>query len=78
MSTRPFLCCEESMGDDQPVIIILFNLSFLCDPFRGASMSQDEIFDDLAERIKHMQIKAREIAQKRSPSATLKRGFHDR
>jgi catalase len=64
------------MGDDQPVIIILFNLSFLCDPFRGASMSQDEIFDDLAERIKHMQIKAREIAQKRSPSATLKRGFH--
>jgi len=39
-------------------------------------MSQDEMFDDLAERIKQMQIKAREMAQKRDPSATLKRGFH--
>jgi catalase len=39
-------------------------------------MSQDEMFDDLAERIKQMQVKARERAQKRNPSATLKRGFH--
>ena len=39
-------------------------------------MSQDEMFDDLAKRIKRMQIKAREIAQKQNPSATLKRGFH--
>jgi catalase len=39
-------------------------------------MSQEEMLDDLAERIKRMQIKAREIAQKRDPSATLKRGFH--
>jgi catalase len=34
------------------------------------------MFDDLAERIKQMQVKARERAQKRNPSATLKRGFH--
>jgi len=39
-------------------------------------MSQDEMFNDLAERIKRMQDKAREMAQKRNPSATLKRGFH--
>ena len=39
-------------------------------------MSQEELFDDLAERIRQMQIKAREMAQKRNPSATLKRGFH--
>ncbi len=39
-------------------------------------MSQDEMFDDLAERMKRMQVKARERAQKRNPSATLKRGFH--
>ena len=34
------------------------------------------MFDDLAERIQQMQLKARERAQKRNPSATLKRGFH--
>jgi catalase len=34
------------------------------------------MFDDLAERIQKMQVKARERAQKRNPSATLKRGFH--
>ncbi len=39
-------------------------------------MNQDEMFDDLAERIQQMQGRAREIAQKRNPSATLKRGFH--
>jgi catalase len=39
-------------------------------------MSQDEMFDDLAERIRQMQVKAQEMAQKRRPSATLKRGFH--
>ncbi len=39
-------------------------------------MDQDEMLDDLAERIKRMQIKAREIAKKRDTSAALKRGFH--
>jgi catalase len=39
-------------------------------------MNQEEILDDLAERIQEMQVKARELAQKRTPSATLKRGFH--
>jgi catalase len=39
-------------------------------------MSQDEMINDLAERIQQMQIKAREMAQKRNPSMTLKRGFH--
>jgi catalase len=39
-------------------------------------MSQDEMFDDLAERIKGMQLKALEMAQRRNPPATLKRGFH--
>jgi catalase len=39
-------------------------------------MSQDESFDDLAERMQQMQIRAREMAQKRNPTATLKRGFH--
>jgi catalase len=39
-------------------------------------MSEDEMFDDLAERIQQMQLKAREMAQKRNPAATLKRGFH--
>jgi catalase len=34
------------------------------------------MFDDLAERIQQMQVKAREQAQKRDPSAALKRGFH--
>ena len=38
--------------------------------------NQDEMMDDLAERMKRMQIKAREKAQKRNPSATLRRGFH--
>jgi catalase len=39
-------------------------------------MSQDERFNDLAERIKRMQLKAREMARKRDPAAALKRGFH--
>jgi catalase len=39
-------------------------------------MSQDERFEDLAERIKRMQLKALEMAQKRDPTAALKRGFH--
>jgi catalase len=39
-------------------------------------MSQDEMFDDLAERMRQMQRKAREKAQKKNPAATLKRGFH--
>src|SRR6266508_3553085 len=41
-----------------------------------ATMNQDEMLDDLAERIQKMQERAREMAQKRNPSATLKRGFH--
>lgn len=39
-------------------------------------MNQEEMLDDLAERIQQMQNKAREIAQKRNPAVTLKRGFH--
>ncbi len=39
-------------------------------------MNQDEMIDDLAERIQRMQLRARAIAQKRNPAATLKRGFH--
>jgi catalase len=38
--------------------------------------NQDEMLDDLAERMQRMQVKAREMAQKWDPSATLKRGFH--
>jgi len=39
-------------------------------------MDQEEMLDDLANRIGRMQIKAREMARKRNPTATLKRGFH--
>jgi catalase len=39
-------------------------------------MSQDDMFDDLAERMQRMQDRAREMAQKRDPSAALRRGFH--
>jgi len=39
-------------------------------------MSQDEMLNDLAERMKRMQVKARDKAQRRDPAATLKRGFH--
>jgi catalase len=39
-------------------------------------MEQEEIFDDLAERIQKMQDNAWELAQKKNPAATLKRGFH--
>jgi catalase len=39
-------------------------------------MAQDEMLNDLAERMQRMQIKARKMAQRRNPSATLKRGFH--
>ena len=39
-------------------------------------MNQDEMIDDLAERIQKMQAKAREMAQKKNPGAMLKRGFH--
>jgi len=39
-------------------------------------MNQEDMLDDLATRIQQMQIKAREIAQKRNSTITLKRGFH--
>jgi len=39
-------------------------------------MNEDDTFDDLAERMRRMQVKARELARKRDPKATLKRGFH--
>jgi catalase len=39
-------------------------------------MSQDEMFEDLAERMQRMQDRARDMAQKRDPSAALRRGFH--
>lgn len=39
-------------------------------------MNQDEMLDDLAKRMQQMQIKAQEMAQKRNPAATVKRGFH--
>jgi catalase len=39
-------------------------------------MGNGEEFEDLAGRIQRMQDKARRIAQRRDPSATLKRGFH--
>jgi catalase len=38
--------------------------------------NQDEMFDDLAEHMQRMQVKAREMAKKRDPSAALRRGFH--
>jgi catalase len=39
-------------------------------------MNRKEMLDDLAERIQQMQVKAREMALKRTSSATLRRGFH--
>src|SRR5689334_20577250 len=39
-------------------------------------MNQDQMIDDLAERIQKMQAKARELAQKKNSGAVLKRGFH--
>jgi hypothetical protein len=39
-------------------------------------MSQEESYENLTERIQQMQNIAREIACKRNPAATLKRGFH--
>ena len=39
-------------------------------------MDQEEMLNKLADRIQQMQRKAQEAAQKRNPSATLKRGFH--
>jgi catalase len=39
-------------------------------------MSQDEMFDDLAERMQRMQVRAQEKAQRRNTSAVLRRGFH--
>jgi catalase len=39
-------------------------------------MSQDEAYENLAERIQQMQNVAREIARRRNPDASLKRGFH--
>jgi catalase len=39
-------------------------------------MDQEEMLDDLANRIQQMQIKAQENAQKRDRSLPLKRGFH--
>jgi catalase len=38
--------------------------------------SQDEMLDDLAERMQRMQDRARERAQRREPLAVLRRGFH--
>jgi len=38
--------------------------------------SQDEMFDDLAERMRQMQDRAREMAHRRDPTAVLRRGFH--
>jgi catalase len=37
---------------------------------------EDNHFDDLAERVQRMQDRAREIAQKKDPSAAIRRGFH--
>ena len=39
-------------------------------------MDQEEMLNDLANRIQKMQVRAREIAQKRDRSMPLKRGFH--
>ena len=39
-------------------------------------MNQEEMLDDLAKRIQQMQSRAREMAQRRGHSMTLKRGFH--
>ena len=39
-------------------------------------MDQEEMLNDLAERMKRMQLKAMAMAQKQNPAATLKRGFH--
>jgi catalase len=39
-------------------------------------ISQDEMLNDLAERMQRMQDRAREKARKRNPSAALRRGFH--
>ena len=39
-------------------------------------MNQEEMLDDLANRIQQMQIKAQEIAQKHNRSMPLKRAFH--
>lgn len=39
-------------------------------------MNQDEMLDDLVERIQQMQVKARDKARKELPSTPLKRGFH--
>ena len=38
--------------------------------------NQEEMFEDLSERMQQMQVRAREMAQKRNPSAPLRRGFH--
>ena len=61
---------------DQPAIMNLSNFSFLDELLRGDIMNQDEMFDDLAERIQQMQNKAREMALKRNPGSTVRRGFH--
>jgi len=39
-------------------------------------MNQEEMLDDLAQRIQQMQVKARELAAQRDRSLPLKRGFH--
>ena len=39
-------------------------------------MEQEQMLDDLTERVQKMQSTAREKAKKHNPSATLKRGFH--
>ena len=39
-------------------------------------MDQEELLDELAERVRQMQVKARDKARKKLPSTPLKRGFH--
>ena len=39
-------------------------------------MNQEDMLDDLVERIQQMQVKAREKARKKIPATPLKRGFH--
>jgi catalase len=56
--------------------MMLFSRSLIHITDRGILMSQDEMFDDLAERMRRTQDRARGMAQKRDRSAALRRGFH--
>lgn len=55
--------------------IISLSLIFI-GVIRELLMNQEEMLDDLAERIQQMQVKARDKARKELPSTPLKRGFH--